>query len=302
MSVSHSEAARRREFGAFLRSRRMRLTPDAVGLNGGFRRRTPGLRREEVAQLAGVGMTWYTWLEQGRDVRASTEVLRALADALRLDRAERQYLFELAGRRAADIALALKPEVAQPLQRMLHALTDQPAYILGRRWDVLCWNRAAEVVFGDYSKLVGDERNSVYMLFGNPDHRRLLVDWRDLAPIALGMFRAENAAHAGDPEYERLVGTLMDRSPDFRHFWQRYEVSPYTPINKRIHHPTAGRMAFEYNSFTADDQSGAKLVVYTPLGDDYTQEKVKELLQLTTVQELASPCKAASFDGGRDKT
>jgi len=278
MSVSRSEAAKRREFGAFLRSRRTRLTPNDVGLNGGFRRRTPGLRREEVAQLAGVGTTWYTWLEQGRDVRASREVLGALANALRLDRAERQYLFQLTGHQAAEIGLAPKPEVAQPLQRMLHALTDQPAYILGRRWDVLCWNRAAEVVFGDYSKLVGDERNSVYMLFGNPDHRRLLVDWHDLAPIALGMFRAENAGHAGDPEYDRLVGTLMTCSPEFRYFWQKHDVSHYTAIHKRIRHPTADRMVFEYNSLTADDQSGAKLVIYTPLAEEHTREKMKELL------------------------
>jgi transcriptional regulator with XRE-family HTH domain len=278
MSVSRSEAAKRREFGAFLRSRRTRLTPNDVGLSSGFRRRTPGLRREEVAQLAGVGTTWYTWLEQGRDVRASREVLCALANALRLDRAEQQYLFQLTGRQAAEIDLAPKSEVAEPLQRMLHALTDQPAYILGRRWDVLCWNRAAEVVFGDYSKLVGDERNSVYMLFGNPDHRRLLVDWHDLAPIALGMFRAENAGHAGDPEYDRLVSTLMTCSPEFRYFWQKHDVSHYTAIHKRIHHPTADRMVFEYNSLTADDQSGAKLVIYTPLAEEHTREKMKELL------------------------
>jgi len=278
MGVSRSEAAKRREFGAFLRSRRTRLTPSDVGLKAGPRRRTPGLRREEVAQLAGVGTTWYTWLEQGRDVRASSEVLCALAEALRLDRAERQYLFELTGRPAGETGPAARPEVAQPLRRMLNTLTDQPAYILDRRWDVLCWNRASEVVFGDYSKLAGDERNSLYMIFGNPDHRRLLVDWRDLAPVALGMFRAENAGVAGDPNYDRLVDTLMDRSPEFRYFWERHEVSRYTPINKRIHHPVAGRMVFEYNSFTADDRSGAKLVVYTPLREEGTQEKLQELL------------------------
>ena len=278
MDISSSDAARRREFGAFLRSRRTRLRPSDVGLNDGFRRRTPGLRREEVAQLAGVGTTWYTWLEQGRDVRASSEVLGALADALRLDRAERQYLFQLTGHPAADIEPAPRPEVAMPLQRMLRSLTEQPAYILGRRWDVLWWNRAAEVVFGDYSRLIGDERNTISMLFGNADHRQLLVDWDDLAPMALRMFRAENAAHAGDPEYERLVGTLMDRSPEFRHHWQQHEVSGYIPINKRIHHPAAGRMLFEYNSFTADDQSGTKLVVYTPLGAEHTQQKMAELM------------------------
>jgi transcriptional regulator with XRE-family HTH domain len=278
MSISQPELSRRREFGAFLRSRRARLTPHEVGLSAGFRRRTPGLRREEVAQLAGVGTTWYTWLEQGRDVRASSEVLCALAEALRLNRAERQYLFQLTGQQIARIGCSARPEVAEPLQRMLHALTEQPAYILGRRWDVLCWNRAAEIVFGDYARLEGDERNSIYMLFGNPHHRHLLVDWQDLAPIALGMFRAENAAHAGDPDYDRLVGTLMARSPEFRQFWQRHEVSDYVPVRKRILHPVAGRMVFEYSSLTADDQSGAKLVIYTPLADEQTRDKMERLL------------------------
>jgi transcriptional regulator with XRE-family HTH domain len=278
MSVSRSESARRREFGAFLRSRRARLTPHDVGLKNGFRRRTPGLRREEVALLAGVGTTWYTWLEQGRDVRPSSEVLGALADALRLDRAERQYLFQLSGREPADIAPTPRPEVAEPLQRMLHALSDQPAYFIDRRWNVLCWNRAAEVVFGDYSTLVGDERNSMYMLFGNDDHRRLLVDWHDIAPVAVKVFRAENAGHAGDPDYVRLVAALMARSPEFRQFWQQHDVSRYVPVNKRIDHPAAGRMVFEYNSLTADDQSGVKLVVYTPLAEENTRAKMEELL------------------------
>src|SRR5690242_11529235 len=193
---------RRDELADFLRQRRATIQPDDVGLPAGGRRRTPGLRREEVAQLAGVGTTWYTWLEQGRDVRASSEVLCALADALRLDPAERQYVFELNGRQGTEAGLVTRPEVAQPLQRMLHALTNQPAYIIGRRWDVLCWNRASEVVFGDYSRLAGDERNSMYMLFDNPDHRRLLLEWHLLAPLAVGMFRAENAGDAGDPEYD----------------------------------------------------------------------------------------------------
>jgi transcriptional regulator with XRE-family HTH domain len=278
MKVSRSDVAKRREFGAFLRSRRSRLTPNDVGLSDGCRRRTPGLRREEVAHLAGVGTTWYTWLEQGRDVRPSSEVLGALADALRLDRAERQYLFHLSGRQVAEINLRPKAEVAQSLQRMLIALTDQPAYFIDRCWNVLCWNRAAEVVFGDYSRLIGDKRNSMYMLFVDPDHRRMLVDWQDLAPIALGMFRAENAEYAGNPEYDRIIGTLMNCSLEFRQFWQQHEVSRYVPINKRINHPIAGRLVFEYSSLTADDQSGVKLVVYTPLEEEHTREKMKELL------------------------
>jgi transcriptional regulator with XRE-family HTH domain len=278
MNLSCAEGALRREFGAFLRSRRTRLTPADVGLSAGLRRRTPGLRREEVAQLAGVGATWYTWLEQGRDVRPSDTVLVALAEVLRLDLAEREYLFSLAGRQMSGVALTSPTRIAQPLQRMLQNLTDQPAYILGRRWDVLMWNRAAEVLFGDYSKLAGDERNILYMLFGNPAHRRLLVDWEALAPTALAMFRAENVQHSGDPDYQRLIGTLLACSTEFRHWWQKHEVLSYTAVSKRIHHPAAGRMVFEYNSFTADDGSGAKLVVYTPLEEEQTQGKMKELL------------------------
>src|SRR3984893_12738946 len=145
--------ARRRESGDFLRSRRERLAPASVGLPNGFRRRTPGLRREEVALLAGVGTTWYTWLEQGRDVRPSTEVLSALADALRLDSAERRHLFVLNDRPPPEPRPAGPERVGEPLRRMLESLTGQPAYVLGRRWDVLAWNRAAEVLFGDYGKL-----------------------------------------------------------------------------------------------------------------------------------------------------
>lgn len=279
MSADCSEVMlRRREFGAFLRSRRLRLTPADVGLKGGARRRTPGLRREEVAQLAGVGTTWYTWLEQGRNVRASSEVLCTLAEALRLNRAERRYLFQLTGYAPVELDPAPKAEVAGAMKRMLDALTDQPAYILGRRWDVLYWNQAAEAVFGDYSQLEGDERNSLSMLFGNPAHRQLLLDWQELAPIALAMFRAENAEHAGDPDFVRLVHGLLAGSPEFRELWQRHEVASYIPIRKRISHPTASRMVFEYNSFAADDQSGAKLIVYTPLEEERSRAKMRALL------------------------
>src|SRR6185369_16237882 len=148
--------AKRREFGTFLRSRREKLRPEDLGLPPGFRRRTPGLRREEVAMLTGVGTTWYTWLEQGRNVQPSPEVLAALAKALRLDHAERNHIFVL-NNRAIPEPVATDPEhVGPPLRRILERLTTQPAYVLGRRWDILAWNRAATVMFGDYAKLAGD--------------------------------------------------------------------------------------------------------------------------------------------------
>jgi transcriptional regulator with XRE-family HTH domain len=280
MSLSStSPEARRLEFGAFLRSRRQRLSPASVGLREGFRRRTPGLRREEVAQLAGVGATWYTWLEQGRAVRPSAEVLWALAEALRLDPDERRHLYLLDGRTPPE-PLRSGPERVEPaLRRMLDNLRDQAAYVLGRRWDVLAWNRAAEVLFGDYGQLQGDQRNIMHMVFANAAHRRLLVDWKEIAPVALAMFRADSARHLGDPDFERLIATLSQASAEFRLWWPRHEVRQLLSNPKRIDHPRGGRMAFEYSSFAVDDQTGMKLVVYTPLADERTAEKLERLLR-----------------------
>lgn len=272
--------ARRREFGAFLRSRREKLTPTEVGLPAGFRRRTPGLRREEVALLARVGITWYTWLEQGRDVRASPEALSALADALRLGPAERRHLFILHDRPPPELQPASPECVAEPLRRMLASLTGQPAYVLGRRWDVLAWNRAAAVVFGDYGELAGDERNIMHLVFADSRHRRLLIDWDELAPVSLAMFRADSARYTGDPDFERLINTLRDASAEFAEWWPKHEVMRRLSNRKRIHHPTEGRMAFEYASFTVTNHEPMKLIVYTPLAEEGTAAKLETLLNV----------------------
>jgi transcriptional regulator with XRE-family HTH domain len=270
--------ARRRQSGAFLRSRRERLMPSDVGLPDGFRRRTPGLRREEVALLAGVGATWYTWLEQGRDVQPSAEVLAALADALRLDAAERRHLYILNDRPPPEPKPVGPERVEQPLLRMLDSLTGQPAYVLGRRWDVLAWNRAAELLFGDYGKLEGDQRNIMHILFANKAHRKLLVDWNEVASTALAMFRADSARYAGDTDFERLINHLMSVSGEFRQLWSRQDVLRSLSSHKRIKHPLAGRMTFEYTSFEVTGQADMKLVVYTPLDSDCTVEKLGALL------------------------
>jgi transcriptional regulator with XRE-family HTH domain len=270
--------ARRRQSGAFLRSRRERLMPSDVGLPDGFRRRTPGLRREEVALLAGVGATWYTWLEQGRDVQPSAEVLSALADALRLDAAERRHLYILNDRPQPEPKPVGPERVEQPLLRMLDSLTGQPAYVLGRRWDVLAWNRAAELLFGDYGKLEGDQRNIMHILFANKAHRKLLVDWNEMASTALAMFRADSARYAGDTDFERLINNLMSVSGEFRELWSRQDVLRSLSSHKRIKHPLAGRMTFEYTSFEVTGQADMKLVVYTPLDSDCTVEKLGALL------------------------
>ena len=270
--------ARRRQSGAFLRSRRERLTPSDVGLPEGFRRRTPGLRREEVALLAGVGATWYTWLEQGRDVRPSAEVLSTLAAALRLDTVERQHLYILNDRTPPEPRPIGPERVEEPLRRMLDSLTRQPAYVLGRRWDILAWNWAAAILFGDYEKLVGDERNIMHLVFADKAHRRLLVDWDELAPTVLAMFRADSARYAGDPEFKRLIAKLMQTSAEFRHWWSRQDVLRPLAGHKRIRHGVAGRMTFEFTSFAVTDQIGMKLTVYTPLTADQTADKLDALL------------------------
>jgi transcriptional regulator with XRE-family HTH domain len=247
MSAAFSDiAARRRQSGDFLRSRRERLTPSDVGLPDGFRRRTPGLRREEVALLAGVGATWYTWLEQGRDVRPSAEVLSALADALRLSAAERRHLYILNDRPPPEPRTSGPERVEEPLLRMLDSLTSQPAYVLGRRWDVLAWNRAAELLFGDYGKLDGDARNIMHIVFANKAHRKLLIDWDEVASTVLAMFRADSARYAGDPDFERLISTLMRVSLEFRKWWppgraafieqpQAYQASRRRPDDVRVY-------------------------------------------------------------------
>jgi transcriptional regulator with XRE-family HTH domain len=271
-------AGRRRAFGDFLRSRRERLVPADVGLPPGFRRRAKGLRREEVALLAGVGATWYTWLEQGRDVHPSAEVLAALADALRLDQTERQHLFLLAGRSAPENRPAVPERVPEPLRRVLDSLTRQPAQVIGRRWDVLAWNRAAEVVFGDFGRLAGDERNLMHLLFADSDHRRLIVDWDELAPATLAMFRADSARHAGDADFERLVAKLRTKSADFDAMWRKQDVLRTLSGRKRIRHPLVGFMVFEVTNFAVVEPGALKLMVYTPVEEHETAARLDRLL------------------------
>jgi transcriptional regulator with XRE-family HTH domain len=195
-------APRRAELADFLRTRREALQPAQVGLPGDGRRRTPGLRREEVGQLAGVGATWYTWLEQGRDVRASLDVLEALAEALRLTPAERSHLILLGRGEEAPVRSAPQEKLSPTLERLVQNLTDSPACIMGRRWDYLAWNRAFVVSFGDPADLPPGRRNALWASFMDPARRKLLMDWEKGARNAVARFRADSARHVGDPDFE----------------------------------------------------------------------------------------------------
>ena len=234
--------------------------------------------------LAGVGVTWYTWLEQGRDIRPSAEALSAIADALHLDRTERRHLYILNDRPAPELRSHGVERVEAPLLRVLASLTSQPAYVLGRRWDILAWNDAAAAVFGDYGQLKGDARNIMHLVFVDQAHRRLLVDWEKIARIVLAMFRADSARYLGDPDFERLIATLRSASPEFARWWLSQDVTLPLAGDKHIQHPRAGRMAFEYTMLQVTGQPDTKLVIYTPLDSDNSAAKLQALLRERSAQ------------------
>jgi transcriptional regulator with XRE-family HTH domain len=270
---------RRREAGAFLRSRRGRLAPSEVGLPQGFRRRTPGLRREEVAMLAGVGTTWYTWLEQGREIQPSNEVLSALAEVLRLDPAERRHLFSLYDRLTPERCLPGEEHVDDPLRYMVDGLAGQPAFVLGWRWDILTWNRAADVVIGPYAGLDGGRPNAIELLFSDPARRRLFVDWENVAHGALATFRADCAPYIGDPDFESMVARLTHLSPEFAAWWPQRDVARRLAGKKRLNHPAVGRMHFTFSTLAVGDRPGMKLFVFTPVDEEDTPRKLRRLLK-----------------------
>ena len=271
--------SRRRAFAAFLRSRRERLSPSDVGLPAGFRRRTPGLRREEVALLAGVGTTWYTWLEQGRDVQPSAAVLAAIADALCLDQAERNHLFTLAGRPQPSHRSVIDEQISETLARLLASLSNQPAYVIGRRWDILMWNEAATAVFGDPGETDAVNRNIMHRVFADAEHRAALLDWEGLARGVLAQFRLDSARHLGDPAFDELIDELHAISPEFREWWPKHEVDERLSGNKTVRHPQAGLLTFEFMTLAIDDGSDMKLIVYTPLAENDSIRKVDALLK-----------------------
>jgi transcriptional regulator with XRE-family HTH domain len=268
---------RRAELADFLRRRRALLQPEEVGLPGGGRRRTPGLRREEVAQLAGVGATWYTWLEQGRDVRASLEVLEAVARALRLTAAERTHLV-LLGRGEEPPPCKSDERVSATMRRLIENLGPNPAYMLGRRWDYLAWNRAASAVFGDLGAVPRASRNHVWLYFMDPARRELFPDWERTSRLMVAKFRADSARHIGDPEFEQLIGTLRRSSPEFCKAWQRHEVARTGEARKEVQHPVVGRLVFEHAVFNPSDTPGQRMILYSPLPDHDTQVKLLALL------------------------
>jgi transcriptional regulator with XRE-family HTH domain len=269
---------RRRELSAFLRTRRARINPSDVGLLAGARRRTPGLRREEVALLANIGVTWYTRLEQGLPINVSADVLNSIATALQLTTREREHLFLLAGQYVAETSVADTEQVSELLQRVLDSLEPSPAVIRGRRFDVLAWNRAATALFGDYGKMEPRDRNSLWRFFMNPAARACFPRWEEAAPKFTAQFRAVAAKYLDDPCFTKLINDLLEASPEFRHYWSKHDVASPADGFKHIYHPVAGELTLEYTSLSVPDYPDMRLIVYTTVKGSVEEQKLLRLI------------------------
>ena len=269
---------RRQELSDFLRNRRGRIAPADVGLPETNRRRTPGLRREEVAQLAGVSATWYTWLEQKRPIGVSSGVLDSLARVLRLDPAERMQLFQLALRQPV-LESPSKRETVSPLIRRLLDQTDPvPAFVIGRRWDVLAWNRAALAFFFDFEQVPSNQRNTLWLIFTSSTLRSLLVDWRSRGQDTVARFRADYGRHAGDAHFVQLVERLKSVSPEFAEWWPRHDILPMTEGRNAYDHPQVGRMVVEHTMFSVSDNPELRLVVFLAAAASNSIAKMKKIV------------------------
>jgi transcriptional regulator with XRE-family HTH domain len=249
--------------GAYLKDRRARLDPAAFGLPL-KRRRTPGLRREEVAQRAHVSATWYTWLEQGRGGAPSADVLDRIARALMLTDVEREHLFLIALGRPPEVRYQAAEGVTPRLQRLLDALELSPAIVKTPTWDVVAWNRAAAVVLTDYGALAPEQRNILRLIFCDPRVRAAQFDWEAVARFVVAAFRADAARAGAAARVEALVDELSGASPEFAAMWRDNDVRSYGEGVKRLRHPIAGPIAFEYSAFSVDGRPDLGMVVYHP--------------------------------------
>ncbi len=275
-----SEEQRRQDLADFLRTRRMRLSPEEVGLISGGRRRTPGLRREEVAQLANVGVSWYTLLEQGRAIRPSSEVLHSIADALQLTSDEWQHLFLLADQQYFSDTRFANEEVSPALRRVLDALDPIPAYIMGRRWDYLAWNVAAEHIFLPTNLKPPHEYNAVWRVFTSSEVRVRHPEWEQVAQRVLAEFRADSVRYADDEWFKRLIADLQRVSPEFRAWWPRHDVRGRADARKDIEHPLVGRLMFEHTTLQVPTVPELKVMIYTPLPGTDTLAKLQQLMNM----------------------
>ncbi|MFC5216919.1 helix-turn-helix transcriptional regulator [Streptomyces coerulescens] len=275
---SHGTAAsaiRRHELAAFLRHRREHITPEQVGLPRGTRRRTPGLRREEVAQLAAVGVTWYTWLEQARDIQVSVQVLDALARTLMLDPSERSHLFQLAGAVDPTPATAC-PSVTPAMRAVLEQLEPYPACLQNSRYDILAHNRTYGLLLCDLEAVPPEDRNCMILSYTHQDWQSSIVHLEETQRLMAARFRAAMAGHLGEPAWKMLLKRLRTESPAFREVWERHEVVSHRSKRKEFLNHHVGRILVDHTDLWLSPDVGPRMVTYVP-ADEESRKRLEKL-------------------------
>jgi len=272
--------AHENRLGTYLKDRRTKLDPVALGFTA-QRRRTPGLRREEVAQRANISATWYTWLEQGRGGAPSADVLDRIARALMLTDVEREHLFLLGLGRPPEVRYQAAEAVTPRLQRVLDALAFSPALIKTATWDIVAWNSAATAVLADYASLPPEKRNVLRLIFCDPAVRAAQYDWESVARFVVAVFRADVARAGAAAEVAALVDELCRLSPEFAAMWRDNDVRGYGGGVKHVRHAILGPIAFEYSAFAVDGRPDLGMVVYNP-ATPADAERIKSLIESKT--------------------
>ena len=283
-----------RELGAFLRSRRTQVDPATAGVPLVGARRTPGLRREEVALLSGVSHTWYTWLEQGRDIRPSRQVLDALARTLRLSATEHAYVLSLAGYSAPLPAPDPAPRTAPAhVQRLLDAQVGLPSFAIAADWQIVGWNDAYAVLYPGIATVAAEDRNLLWLVFTDPYVRRLLPHWRQDSRRFLAEFRAEAGPRLGEPSIAALVQRLQDASDAFRAGWANHDIEGFSARERLFNHPWSGNLLLEHHQLTPADHPDLHVVIYAPVQDGRTPQRWSALLAAVDGTSAGEPA-----DGG----
>jgi transcriptional regulator with XRE-family HTH domain len=270
-----TSATQRAQLSEFLKSCRGRLSPQAVGLPMGGRRRTPGLRREDVAALAGLSATWYTWLEQGRDVRASDRVLESLSRTLRLSTEERDYLFSLAQNRPAPLQPTRIEEVPDSVKRTLDAL-NIPAEVITPRWDVIYWNDMVRRCFRDYAKMAPEQRNLIRILMTSPEYQEHPAEFEAMARRITAKLRVDYSQAAGDPSFDALIEEMSEASEMFRELWRSPEIRTRSEGVHLLRHPQLGGITFEHTSYVVEGVPSLRVVIFAP-HDAESSRKVAQI-------------------------
>lgn len=273
--------ARLQALSSFLKTQRAKISPESVGLPAGIRRRTPGLRREEVAQLAGVSTTWYTWLEQGREIQVSSSVLDCVATALKLTADERKYLFSLAmdaGKSNQLLSYQEESRISPSLQKIIQELRLCPVIISDHRCYIVGWNEAASHIFLNFDRIPPDERNLIQLLFTRREFRRLAVNWEQFVSDYLAMFRAYYGEYMEDGWYESFLLEMKSAHPDFNRLWEQSKVSAAPDVQLEFRHAKAGKMMFELTSLQVQGNSDLRCSIYTPALHTNTEAKLEKLM------------------------